>query len=264
MDAFNDYHKINLLLYYIILYFTFSFYNFYSFLNNMNKKLYIDQCYGKFNENKNIHEILDNIQDHDIIILHGFDNIVYYKEKIVINNQKSSTFFVGKLIDFAGYVMNIRFTYKDISKIIYREISLLNFYEKSIEFNGYYPKDYENYLPSLQNNDVVEIFNQKEIIKVRIMDIEINDRDIMYSKCYGTIINQLDHNTRYNIFCEIVFYFNEIINIIQVASKKMHIYDENLIYKIIYPKKKKRIDDTHCPVNTNDQSLITNITQTVL
>jgi hypothetical protein len=182
----------------------------------------------------------------------------------VINNQKSHTFFIGKLIDFAGYVMNIRFTYKDISKIIYREIGLLNFYEKSIEFNGYYPKDYENYLPSLRNDDVVEIFNQKEIIKVRIMDIERNDKDIMYSKCYGTIINQLDHNTRYNIFCEIVFYFNEIINIVQIASKTMHIYDENLIYKIIYPKKKKRSDDVDYPVNINDQSLITNIHQIIL
>jgi len=230
----------------------------------MNNKQYIVQNYGQFHERKNIHEILDNIQNHDIIILHGFDNVVYYKEKIVINNQKSHTFFIGKLIDFAGYVMNIRFTYKDISKIIYREIGLLNFYEKSIEFNGYYPKDYENYLPSLQNNDVVEIFNQKEIIKVRIMDIEINDKDFMYSKCYGTIINQLDHNTRYNIFCEIVFYFNEIINIIQIASKKIHIYDENLIYKIIYPKKKKRSNDSDYPGNTDNQSLITNITQIIL
>ena len=224
----------------------------------MGKKQCTISNYDHSNEKKNIQQILDNIQDNDIIILHGYDNIVYYKEKITVDNQNTNTFFIGKLIDFAGYTMNIHFTYKDISKIFYREQSLVNFYEKSIEFNGYYPNDYDNYLSLLRNNDVVEIFNQKEIIKVRIIDIDICNQNIIRSKCYGTIINQLQQNSRYNIFSDIVFYFSEIINIIQIGSKTIHIYDEDLIYKIIYSKKKKHND----PINSlknNEPLLITNI-----
>lgn len=218
---------------------------------------------NKNNKNKNIQQLLDNIQHHDIIILHGFDNIVYYKEKIVINNEKLHTFFVGKLIDFAGQVMNIRFTYKDISKIFYREQSLVNFYEKSIELNGYYPKIYDEYLPLLRNNDVVEIYNQKEKIRVRIMDLDIYDQNIMRSKCFGTIINQLNQKSRYNIFSEIVFYFSEIINFVQVGLKTNHIYDENIIHKIIHSKKKKRNIDSLNPIKMSESTLASNVLQPV-
>ena len=261
---------IKLIYFYTTLFYTILFHILHSrftisFQNNMTKNQYaisnIDPL--KENKNKNVQQLLDNIQHHDIILLHGFDNIVYYKEKIVINNQKPHTFFVGKLIDFAGQVMNIRFTYKDISKIFYRDKAIVNFYEKSMEFNGYYPKIYDEYLSLLRNNDVVEIFNQKEVIRVRIMDLDICDQNIMYSKCYGTIINQLDQKSRYNIFSEIVFNFSEIINFIRIGSKTVHINDENLIYQIIHAQKKKRNFNSINSAKMNEPTIVSNVLQHV-
>jgi hypothetical protein len=77
-------------------------------------------------------------------------------------------------------------------------------------------------------------------------------------------LNQLDHHTRYNIFSEIVFYFYEIINIVQISSKSVPIYDENLIYKIISIPKKKRNDDSSQSFKASKPPLLSNILQPVL
>ena len=161
-------------------------------------------------ENRNNASIqaFNNIQIKDMILLKGISNI-FYLEKM--NDKK---IFLAYFNDFNGEQVYIKFEMKHIDKII--------FVDNSVKINCFNPPIQD--LHTLDVNDIVCIWSNNEKIKIKILEIILDEQNILNSTCIGIVMNKLKNNQRYNLLNNIFFRFENIYEIfhsnIQIMIKE--------------------------------------------
>ena len=135
-----------------------------------------------------------NIQQNDIILLKDTSNI-FFLDKIYENILFSAYFY-----DFDNRKIYIRFEIEQIEKIIFVD---------NFEKFDYINQKKED-LYKLDVNNVVYIWSNNEKIIVKVLEINIDKKNILNSTCIGVVMNNLKNNKRYNLLNNVIFKFNNI------------------------------------------------------
>jgi len=174
------------------------------------KKIIIDDTFlekkkSLLLENKNNASIraFNNIQNKDIILLKDVSNI-FFLEKIYDKNL-----FLAYFNDLNGEMVYFKFEKENIDKII--------FVDNSIKINCFNPNIHD--LQKLDVNDIVCIWSNNEKIKIKILEIIFNEKNILNSICIGIVMNQLKNNQRYNLLNNVFFKFKNIYKIFNTKIK---------------------------------------------
>ena len=182
-------------------------------ISNESSISFINSDSISFNNDNVTTPMVFNPKKGDMVILDNFDNIIRIKD--IMNHDKDITksLITGYIVDLDGSTFSIKFEYKDIIQIIYVD-TFINIYQPNIVINKKLPL-IDN-LINLKINSIIYILNlDNKIIKVKILQIIVNKKDVLLNKCIGSILNILDSGQRYNIYDNIYFKFNNIYSIIE-------------------------------------------------
>lgn len=135
-----------------------------------------------------------NIQQNDIILLKDTSNI-FFLDKIYEKKLFSAYFY-----DLDNQKIYIKFEMEQIEKII--------FVDNFKKFN--YINQKKEGLFNLNVNDVVCIWSNNEKIIVRLLEINIDKKNILNSTCIGIVMNYLKNNQKYSLLNNVIFKFENI------------------------------------------------------
>jgi len=146
------------------------------------------------NKNNAYERAFKNIQQNDIILLKDTSNI-FFLYKIYEKKLFSAYFY-----DLDNQKIYIKFEIEQIEKIIFVD----NF--EKFDFINQKKKN----LYKLDVDNVVCIWSNNEKIIVRVLEINIDKKNILNSTCIGVVMNHLKNNHKYSLLNNVIFKFNNI------------------------------------------------------
>lgn len=146
------------------------------------------------NRNNAYERSFKNIQQNDIILLKNTSNI-FFLDKIY-----EKKLFSGYFYDFDNQKIYIKFEIEQIEKIIFVD---------NFETFDYINQKKEE-LFKLDVNNIVYIWSNYEKIIVKVLEINIDKKNILNSTCIGVVMNHLKNNHKYSLLNNVIFKFNNI------------------------------------------------------